>query len=353
MSHSRTETVRASVVDLFCGAGGLSHGFHQERFPIAAGIDIDEDCRYAFEANNAAPFIRKNVSSLDADELNRLFFPRSRKVLVGCAPCQPFSTYNQKNSDPKWRLLKDFANLIDRIRPDVVSMENVPQLLKFRNGSLFDEFVSTLDCAGYNVSSGTLFGPDYGLPQTRSRLVLIASKLGVVSLPKPTHSADRYKTVADAFRSLPPLEAGDIDPLDRMHRCSRLSTMNIRRIKASKPGGTWKDWPSDLITTCHKRKTGRSYVSVYGRMTWTDPSPTITTQFYGFGNGRFGHPQQDRAISLREGAILQSFPKQYAFVEPGKGIEFKKLGRMIGNAVPVVIARAIARTIRSHLNEFE
>ena len=97
----RNETVKASVVDLFCGAGGLSHGFFKERFPIAAGIDIDEDCRYAFETNNAAPFIRKSVSALDAKGLDRIFYPSSRKILVGCAPCQPFSTYNQKNSDPK------------------------------------------------------------------------------------------------------------------------------------------------------------------------------------------------------------------------------------------------------------
>ena len=353
MNNSHNDSVKASVVDLFCGAGGLSHGFYKEQFPLAAGFDIDEDCRYAYEANNAAPFIRKSISDLDSTELNRIFFPTYRKVLMGCAPCQPFSLYNQKNCDPKWKLLRNFGQLIDHIRPDVVSMENVPQFLKFRDGSLFDEFVSTLEWASYYVVWGILFGPDYGLPQTRSRLVLIASKLGPVSLPEPTHSEGRYKTVYDAIGSLPSLEAGGTDPYDRMHKCSRLSPINIRRMEASKPGGTWKDWPSDLVTTCHKRKTGHGYSSVYGRMDWDEPSPTITTQFFGFGNGRFGHPEQNRAISLREGAILQSFPKRYAFVEPGREIEFKKLGRMIGNAVPVDIARALARTIRSHLNGHE
>ena len=345
----RTKTVKASVIDLFCGAGGLSHGFHQEGFPIAAGIDIDEDCRYPFETNNAAPFLRKSVSRLDAIELDRTFFPNARRVLIGCAPCQPFSIYNQKNSDPKWRLLKDFAGLIDRVRPDVVSMENVPQLLKFRGGKLFDEFVSTLDQAGYHTAWNVLYGPDFGLPQTRSRLVLIASRLGPVSLPSLTHGEEDHPTVADAIGSLPPLPAGGADPYDPMHRCSRLSSTNLRRMRASMPGGTWRDWPNELVTACHSRDSGRGYASVYGRMSWAQPSPTITTQFFGFGNGRFGHPEQDRAISLREGAILQSFPKDYAFVEPGKSIQFKKLGRMIGNAVPVVIARALARSIKSHI----
>ena len=352
MNNSRNETVNASVVDLFCGAGGLSHGFYKEQFPIAAGIDIDEDCRYAYESNNEAPFIRQNVSSLNAEELNRIFYPNTRKVLVGCAPCQPFSAYNQKNSDPTWRLLRDFGSLINLVRPDVVSMENVPRLLKFRNGTLFRDFVSTLENAGYSVAWDILFGPEYGLPQTRARLVLLASKLGPISLPQTTHAADHYETVAGAIGSLPPLDAGSIDPNDPMHRCSRLSPLNMQRIRASKPGGTWNDWPECLVATCHKHVTGRGYSSVYGRMVWDKPSPTITTQFYGFGNGRFGHPEQDRALSLREGAILQGFPHQYAFVEPGDEIEFKKLGRMIGNAVPVFIAHAIARIIRSHLNEY-
>jgi len=140
--------------------------------------------------------------------------------------------------------------------------------------------------------------------------------------------------------------AGETDPFDPLHRASTLSETNLRRIEASIPGGTWHDWDDDLVTECHKAHTGQRYVSVYGRMSWDEPAPTITTQFYGFGNGRFGHPEQNRAISLHEGAILQSFPKTYEFVEPADPIHFKILGRMIGNAVPVLVARAIARTIR-------
>jgi DNA (cytosine-5)-methyltransferase 1 len=118
---------------------------------------------------------------------------------------------------------------------------------------------------------------------------------------------------------------------------------------ASKPGGTWRDWDEDLVAECHQVDTGRGYASVYGRMSWDEPSPTITTQFFGFGNGRFGHPDQDRALSLREGAMLQGFPQDYQFVDPGKPVQFKKIGRLIGNAVPVKLANAIAAAVREHL----
>jgi DNA (cytosine-5)-methyltransferase 1 len=136
-----------------------------------------------------------------------------------------------------------------------------------------------------------------------------------------------------------------------MHQSSKLSETNLRRIRQSTPGGTWRDWTSDLQLTCHQKDTGRSYPSVYGRMYWDEPSPTITTQFYGLGNGRFGHPEQDRALSLREGAILQSFPPDYAFVQDAQHFKIKKLGIQIGNAVPVELGRAIGQSILQHLQE--
>ena len=127
---------------------------------------------------------------------------------------------------------------------------------------------------------------------------------------------------------------------------------NVKRMLASRPGGSWRDWDDDLVTPCHRRETGQGYSSVYGRMKWDEPAPTITTQFFGFGNGRFGHPEQDRAISLREGALIQTFPQDYAFVPEGQKVEIKTLGRLIGNAVPVSLGRAIARRIRAHLDEY-
>ena len=338
-----------SVVDLFCGAGGLSHGFRQEGFEVVAGIDVDENCRYAFEYNNDAPFRRRDVASLDGEEVGKLFTPGIPSILVGCAPCQPFSVYNQKNSDPQWQLLGEFARIISEARPSVVSMENVPRLMRFRKGQVFDGFVETLEREGYHVRHEIAFAPEYGVPQQRSRLVLLASLRGRLELGPPTHSPARYETVADAIGDLPGLGAGGCDEQDPLHRCSRLSPLNLNRIRASMAGGSWRDWDGGLVSGCHRKESGRGYGSVYGRMSWDDPAPTITTQFYGFGNGRFGHPEQDRALSLREGAILQSFPADYEFVEPGAPVQFKTLGRMIGNAVPVLLARAIARSIRSHL----
>jgi len=338
------------VIDLFCGAGGLSHGFYQEGFSIAAGVDFDEACRFAFEENNHSTFLRRDVAGLEADEVSGLFQPGKRRVLVGCAPCQPFSTYNQKNDDPKWQLLGRFAALIDNVRPDVVSMENVPRLLAFKAGKVFQNFVSILEAAGYYVIFDVLYGPDFGLAQTRSRLVLLASRLGPIKLPTPTH-CDGYRTVREEIGALPPLSHGECDPIDPLHRTSRLAPINVKRIDASKPGGTWRDWSSDLVAHCHTLDAGRGYSSVYGRMSWDEPSPTITTQFFGFGNGRFGHPEQRRALSLREGAMLQGFPRNYAFVAPDQPIPFKAVGRLIGNAVPVKLASAIARVVKSHLEE--
>lgn len=337
-----------SVVDLFCGVGGLTHGFKTEGFPIAAGIDIDEACRYAFEFNNDAPMIRRDVGSLTAKDLESLFVPGKHRILVGCAPCQPFSSYNQKNSNPKWQLLLRFAELIEDIQPDVVSMENVPRLLAFRGGETFDTFVGKLRDADYHVKWDVLYGPDYGLAQTRSRLVLLASKIGPINLPLPTH-AERHRTVRDEIGGLPALSHGQVDDVDPLHRASGLSGLNASRIASSRPGGTWKEWDVDLLADCHRAKTGKGYSAVYGRMSWDAPSPTITTQFYGFGNGRFGHPDQSRALSLREGALLQGFPQDYEFVAPGNKIHFATVGRFVGNAVPVNLAGAIARSVKEHL----
>lgn len=340
-----------SIVDLFSGVGGLSHGFMLEGFSISAGIDIDEDCRYPFEYNNGAPFIRKDVAALRGPDIAALFEPGLPRILVGCAPCQPFSIYNQKNEDPKWRLLTDFGKLIAETSPDIVSMENVPRLLDFKGSKVFDAFIEVLERNGYHVFWKVVFAPDYGVPQKRSRLVLLASRLGQIDLEPPIVNPGEYATVEKAIGDLPALAAGEIDPIDSLHRSSRLSAKNLQRIRAARPGGSWKEWDQDLVTDCHKAETGRGYASVYGRMVWNEPSPTITTQFYGFGNGRFGHPEQDRALSLREGALLQSFPRNYEFTAPGQTIHFTKVGRLIGNAVPVLLARAIARSIKAHLEE--
>ena len=338
-----------SVVDLFCGAGGLTHGLLTEGFHIAAGVDVDVRCCYPFEYNNAAKFVLRDVDRLRANEILDFFAADQPRILVGCAPCQPFSLYNQKNDDPNWRLVGRFCELAKEIRPDVVSMENVPRLIDYRDGEVFESLVNGLRQAGYTVYHSIVFLPDYGLPQRRSRLVVMASLHGEMSIGGRTHTPDRYRTVEQAIGALSPLAAGETDAHDALHTASRLSVINLRRIRASLPGGSWKDWEEDLVALCHRVTSGRGYKSVYGRMRADEPSPTITTQFFGFGNGRFGHPVQDRALSLREGAILQSFPCDYRFTAPGERIQFKAIGRMIGNAVPVLLGRVIGRSIASHL----
>lgn len=344
--------VRGVVVDLFCGAGGLTHGFRQQGFKVAAGIDIDEDCRFPFETNNDSPFIRRDVGRITAAEVKGLFKKGEPSILVGCAPCQPFSIYNQKNEDPKWKLVTRFARLICDVRPDFVSMENVPRLLRFQGGDVFDKFVDLLSKAGYRTTHEIVYAPDYGVPQSRYRLVVLASRHGTITLRPPTHRKAGYLTARNAIEYLPELVAGGVDSVDELHRASRLSSLNLRRIRASRPGGSWRDWTGDLIAECHQVKTGKGYASVYGRMQYDEPAPTITTQFFGFGNGRFGHPTQDRGLSLREGALLQSFPPDYKFVRPGETVHFKRLGKLIGNAVPVLLSAAIAETVRAHISRF-
>lgn len=338
----------ASVVDLFCGAGGLAHGFLNEGFRVEAGVDLDPACRFPFEHNNFARFHQLDIAQASGETIGSLFPEGGRRVLVGCAPCQPFSTYTQKKLDFQYGLVPKFAEIICETQPDVVSMENVPALMDYHGGKLLDDFIGRLRDAEYLVSKTLVYLPDYGLPQKRKRLVVLASKLGPIELERPPANVE-VQSVQDVIGDMPPLEAGRADPIDPLHCASRVSALNLRRLKASKPGGTWRDWDPALVADCHKSSTGKGYGAVYGRMRWEEPAPTMTTLFYGFGNGRFGHPEQDRALSLREGALLQTFPSDYGFVEPGRKPNMRATGKLIGNAVPVALGRIIARSVRRHL----
>ena len=337
-----------ACVDLFCGAGGLTHGFVLEGLLVKAGIDLDPACRFPYEANNNAQFVARDISKVSGDELTELFGDADIKVLAGCAPCQPFSTYAHRyavDEGGKWGLLYEFARLAKAVRPDVITMENVPSVAKHK---VFQDFVGALETLDYKVWYDVVDSSRYGVPQTRRRMVLMASRHGKVGFIPPTH--DKPVSVHEAISQLPSLKAGESSPEDRLHTSASLSPKNMERMKASKQGGTWRDWPKHLVAECHRNKSGSTYPSVYGRMAWDKPSPTMTTQCYGFGNGRFGHPEQDRAISLREAAILQSFPRSYQFVPKDGEVLFSVLGRMIGNAVPVDLGRAIARSIKLHLD---
>lgn len=342
-----------SVVDLFCGVGALTHGFLLEGLRVVAGVDADGACKYAYETNNhGARFIHEKIEDVTAEDIRALYPEGHVRILVGCAPCQPYSLYTRKKEDreEKWKLVPRFADLICDLEPEVVSMENVPQLAAFRGGEVYRAFVDRLKAKGYHTKEYLeVYCPDYGIPQHRTRLVLFASKYGEIEIVPKTHSPDKYKTVRQTIGHLEPLEAGQSSEKDPLHKASELSELNLRRIRASAPGGTWRDWPRELVAECHRRKSGKGYASVYGRMVWDESAPTITAQCYGFGNGRFGHPEQDRAISLREAALLQTFPPGYEFVAPEDEIHMKVVGRLIGNAVPVELGRVIAKSIKKHL----
>lgn len=340
------------AVDLFCGAGGLTAGMINAGISVRAGYDIEAQCEYAYTENNRAAFIASDVKEVAAEQLLEWYRPGRYRLLAGCAPCQPFSTYNQgrdTRTDRKWPLLYHFARLIEETQPHLVTMENVPDVTKHE---VYHDFVKSMADKGYSIWDGRISCVDYGLPQKRRRHVLLASRLGMpIKMIEPTHK-DKPVTVDEVIGHLPRIAAGQRDPNDPLHRSATLTPTNFKRIINSRPGGTWRDWDPELRAACHRKASGMTYASVYGRMRGDEPSPTMTTLCYGFGNGRFGHPIQNRAISLREAAILQSFPDDYAFMEPER-ITFKAVGRMIGNAVPVRLGEVIGESLMNHVREYE
>ena len=354
LSRSSPGIVR--VYDFFAGCGGASCGFRAAGMEIAFALDHDADARANFHANfpdvhfELADIRKVTVeairSRVDAERPTPLLF-------CGCAPCQPFTrqntTHPEASRDERVPLLAYFARLVQACRPDLVFVENVPGLQKLDADSQpFGGFRRDLRRAGYEVDYRPVTLAKYGVPQTRRRLVLVGSRHGPIHLPGPTHgpgaSNERYATVRDFIGDLPPLRAGHEHPEVPNHRAARLSPRNLARIRASHPGRTHRDWPEHLKLDCHKRLSG--YTDVYGRMSWNAPASGLTTRCTSYSNGRFGHPEQDRAISLREAACLQTFPSDFLF--EGSMVS---IARQIGNAVPVRLAELIGRHFIEHLRD--
>lgn len=340
--------MKIAAIDLFCGIGGLTYGLSKSGINVVAGIDLDESCKFAYERNNHGIFIHKSVNEVTSEEIDELFGDTDIKILVGCAPCQPFSTHqkNKKNrsSHKDWGLLYDFLRLVEQTSPQIVSMENVPELRKER---VFADFVDNLKLQGYRVKFKIHDASDYGVAQRRKRLLLLASKFGDIEFAE---SHEKKLTVKDVIFKIDKIKAGITDnKKDRLHISPMLTDINIKRIKQSKQGGSWHDWDEELLPNCYKKTSGQSYKSVYGRMSWDDVAPTLTTQFINYGTGRFGHPEQDRAISLREGALLQSFPIEYQFIDEDEKINMRKIARQIGNAVPPKLGEHIGKSVLRHL----
>lgn len=351
----RNYAMKLRSVDLFCGVGGLTYGTRSTGINVVAGYDIDLNSKLAYEENNPGTgFILKDVAEIKSGEISALY-PKDTdvRILMGCAPCQPFSSYNrQPRTSPsrssKMELLSHFGVQVKDSLPEIVSMENVPNLSK---EPVFGKFVALLEELGYRIDWKVVNAAHYGVPQSRKRLLLLASRLGPISLLPPTHNTDNLVTVRDKIGRLPKLNAGETHQSDNLHRSRALADVNLKRIRASKPGGTWEDWPKSLLPDAYRRPSGQSFKSVYGRLQWDQLSSTITTQFIGYGSGRFGHPSQDRALSLREGALLQTFPEDYTFVprDAENNYHVQPIATQIGNAVPPRLGEVIGESIKAHV----
>ena len=335
------------VIDLFCGVGGLTCGLEKAGLNVVAGYDLDATCEYAYNHNNNAKFINNDIKDVSGKEIKKILKGYDIKILAGCAPCQPFSRHQKDKYNRKkhkdWKLLYQFARLVEEVKPQIVSMENVPELVKEQ---VFMDFINILEEQNYNITYKIVNAADYGIPQRRKRLLLLASSEKQIKLIEPTHK--KAVTVREVIAGLSQVGAGEPNNTDKLHVASSLSKKNLERIRHSIPGGTWKNWPEELILNCHRKKSGQSYSSVYGRMSWDDVAPTITTQFIGYGTGRFGHPEQDRALTLREGAMLQTFPVDYSFIQEGEKVVLKNIARHIGNAVPPRLGEIVGLSIIEH-----
>lgn len=323
---------------------------------IAFALDHDVDARASFEANFPdAHFQFADIRKVSVETVRSLVEAEgSNPVLFsGCAPCQPFTKQNtalpKLDKDERVPLLAHFAHMVERCRPDLVFVENVPGLQKLdADSEPFGGFLRRLGGAGYEVSYRLITLAKYGIPQSRRRLVLVGSRHGTIDLPEETHGPgspnERYATVRDWIAHLPPIRAGEEHREVPNHRAANLSARNLERIEATPEGGGNRDWPEDLRLQCHKGFSG--YSDVYGRMSWDAPASGLTTRCTSYSNGRFGHPEQNRALSIREAACLQTFPED--FILEGS---MASMARQIGNAVPVRLAKLIGYKFIEHLKD--
>ena len=338
-------SLKIHAIDLFCGIGGLTHGLILSSIDVKAGFDIDAKCKYAYKANNfGAAFVAADICNLTTKSIQPYMEDADITIFVGCAPCQPFSSHNRKSGSlhvEDCSLIQDFSRLVLDFFPHFVFMENVPGL-RFHN--TFKEFRHSLNKAGYHISFDVVSCADYGVPQDRKRLVFFASRIGEIRFPKPV---DTRATVKEFIYNLPPIKDGESWPQDLAHTTLPLSEKNKKRILQSRPGGSWKDWDDDLVADCQRNA---HYPAPYGRMMWNTLAPTITTQFCYYSTGRFGHPTQHRTISVREAALLQTFPKDYRLIDEQDPLPVGQLARQVGNAVPVKLAKSIGDAIVKAVN---
>ena len=341
------------VYDFFSGCGGTSRGFQNAGLNPVFALDFDKDAESTFRKNFPnVIFSRSDIMDFDISELDELIHAGKTgvKLFCGCAPCQPFTGQNttkpESRKDDRSFLLSRFGELVERYLPDYVFVENVPGIQKVIKSSTLRCFMNRLEKLEYHSTVRIVQSQNYGVPQRRRRLVVLASRHAPIDLPDPTHGpryAAPYRTVRDCIEDLPEIAAGETHDEIPNHRAAALSPQNLRRIQETPPEGSRADWPEELHLSCHAKAGYSGHTDVYGRMKWDKPATGLTTRCISLSNGRYGHPEQHRAISVREAAALQTFPIDFTFSG-----SLNSQARQIGNAVPVLLAEVIGLHIIEH-----
>jgi len=327
----------------------MTYGMRRAGIEVVAGIDNDDSCKDTYEINNpGSKFIHADVFKLTeealAEEAN-LKRGDDNLILIGCSPCQYWSVIqtDKTRSKKTKNLLLEFERFVNYFKPGYVLVENVPGILGKKDRSGLGSFIENLKNKGYHVHYEIVNMNEYGVPQSRHRFSLLATRVHSKAIfPRP----DKYRrltvrNVLGILNGFEKIKPGTRDISNFNHSTAGLSEKNVERLrKTKKNGGSWLDWAGDKDLK-RERYTGFGFVDNYGRMAWDKPAPTITTKFNSISNGRFAHPEENRGISLREGATLQTFPKGYIFPHKRHSVS----ARIIGNAVPPVFARRLAETI--------
>lgn len=339
-----------NVFDFFCGCGGTSAGLRKSGMHIAAGIDYDKNAITTYSKNfPEAQSLNVDIRELKLCTIEKIISQLDEGPLVfaACAPCQPFSKQNRykKTNDERICLLDEFHRFVVHFKPDYIILENVPGMQKIKEGP-FTRFLNLLNKYNYEYDYDIKNAMNYGVPQSRRRLVLIASKNGAIKLPEETFGPNKlpYKTIKEYIEKYPPIKAGESFLGIPNHQCAKLSSMLLKRISVLKEGEDRRCWSDDLKLRCHSKHKG--HTDVYGRLSWNKPSITLTTKCISLSNGRFGHPEQNRALSVREAAAIQTFDDSFIFCG-----NLGATAKQVGNAVPVDFAAAIGKQILIHVEE--
>lgn len=345
------------AVDFFCGGGGMSFGMKKAGINVLAGIDFEPSCKETYESNIGAKFIQADVFDLREKELQSLLNLNKNDdnlILIGCSPCQFWSIINTDKSKSKKskNLLVEFSRFVEYFKPGYVVVENVPGVLRKKEESGLDIFIAWLEKKKYTVHFQVHNVSEYGVPQNRKRFTLIANRVSKkeISPMKKTGEKITVRDVLGEKNGFTKIKAGHKDHTDFLHSVCQLDEINLERLKYVKKDGGDRLGFANIKELQLKCFVGRdnSFKDTFGRLWWDKPSPTITTKFYSISNGRFVHPSEDRALSLREGAVLQSFPKSFKF----HGTNIASIARLIGNAVPPEYAKRIGYAIlKEAINE--